>query len=128
MAKNAQDFEQRPWGTFEVLAEFNLKQAEENLPGTDVIIKKLFLNPGHRLSYQSHEKRMETWIIIQGSASVIINDNETPVQRGSVVKIKLGDKHRLINNAKIPLIWIEIAEGYFDEHDNTRYQDDYGRV
>ena len=62
MAKNAKQFEERPWGSFEILSEFeidNLAFSEEQ--GYEVVIKKIVVKPGQRLSYQFHKKRKEKW-------------------------------------------------------------------
>ena len=32
-------------------------------------VKKITVNPGHRLSYQTHKKRQEQWTIVQGTAT-----------------------------------------------------------
>jgi mannose-6-phosphate isomerase-like protein (cupin superfamily) len=54
MAKNAKDYEDRPWGNFTVLSE--LQNQGKN---KDVIIKRLEVHPGKRLSYQQHQLRHE---------------------------------------------------------------------
>jgi mannose-6-phosphate isomerase-like protein (cupin superfamily) len=123
MAKNALDYETRPWGHFEVLSEF-----KTNKDG-DIVIKKLEVLPGKRLSYQSHALRQEHWLVIQGKGAVIINDERLEVSVGSAVDVPLGAKHRIINEDESEtLIFIEVSSGTFDEHDNTRYEDDFGRV
>ena len=52
----------RPWGTYTVLAK-----------SKDYLLKKPKLPEGV-LSYQSHNYRSEHWIIIEGKATVIINN------------------------------------------------------
>jgi mannose-1-phosphate guanylyltransferase/mannose-6-phosphate isomerase len=47
--------EERPWGWFEILFE------EATLK-----IKRILVKPGKRLSLQSHERRAENWIVVQG--------------------------------------------------------------
>jgi mannose-6-phosphate isomerase-like protein (cupin superfamily) len=123
MAKNASNFEQRPWGTFEILSEFKLAD------GSDVVIKKFFVKPLKRLSYQSHKLRMEHWLILEGAGKVILDDQVIPVKAGSKITVPLHTKHRLINEDKqIDLVFIEISTGTFDEHDIVRFEDDFGRT
>ena len=55
-------FETRPWGGFEILADE--KQFKT---------KKITMDPGAQLSYQSHEKRAEHWVIVSGEAEVTLN-------------------------------------------------------
>lgn len=110
-------FEIRPWGDFEVL-----KNAE------NFKSKIIQVNPGQRISYQSHAKREEHWIVIEGSGQVILDDQVHPMQRGSYIKIPLGAKHRIENTGTTALRFIEVQLGsYFGEDDIVRYQDDYQR-
>ena len=123
MAKNARDYEDRPWGNFSILDE---------LPGEsgtkDVIIKRLEVYPGKRISYQQHRLRHEHWFCISGNGLAIINDQEIPLSHGKSVQINIGDKHRLDNRqGSEPLVVIELITGEFDEYDNERLEDDFNR-
>ncbi|MGA1819603.1 MAG: phosphomannose isomerase type II C-terminal cupin domain [Thermoplasmatota archaeon] len=110
--------EKRPWGGFKVI------HSEE---GTKV--KILEVQPGMRLSYQSHEHRMERWVIIQGEADVTIDGKETWHSRGDMVQIDRGQKHRIANPGTAMLRIVEVQIGdYLEEDDITRYEDDFGRV
>lgn len=111
------DYEQRPWGEFETLAE-----------GDNFKVKKLTVNPGGHLSLQSHKFREETWVIIQGQAEVIVGDTTAQLLPGSRVGIEVGDIHRLKNSGDEPLIVVEVQYGsYLGEDDIIRYEDIYGR-
>lgn len=123
MAKNAQDYEERPWGSFAVLSELTGQGLSK-----DVIIKRLEVHPGKRLSYQVHSLRAEHWFCIAGNGHAIINDESIVLAPGTSVQIGIGDKHRLDNRAgSEPLIVIEIITGEFDEYDNKRLEDDFAR-
>jgi mannose-6-phosphate isomerase-like protein (cupin superfamily) len=125
MAKNAQNFEERPWGTFTVIHE---EMVSNEGAKEDVIIKKLVVAPGGRLSYQSHKLREETWCIVQGKGVAIMDDAEIQLVSGSVVHVPVGVKHRISNmHTNLDLILIEVGRGYFDEFDIERYDDDFGR-
>ncbi len=116
--------EQRPWGEYEILSQFPV-----NEPGfLDVCVKKITVNPGQKLSYQTHKQRNEHWFVVQGEGVVVLNDKEIPVSVGSFVDIKIGDKHRVINKGKTELIFIESQTGHYDEQDIERLSDDYGRA
>lgn len=111
-------FETRPWGGFEILSDQKEFKA-----------KKITIDPGAQLSYQSHTKRNEHWVIISGSAEVVLNEKTTPLKAGEFVYIPAGTKHRLRNPGKTPLIFVEVQTGsYFGEDDIVRYQDDYNRI
>ena len=111
-------FEERPWGRFDILKDFPHFKS-----------KVIQVNPGAQISYQSHKKREEHWIIIKGEGLVIVNEVETVVQPGSYVKVPQGAKHRIRNTGKIDLEFVEVQLGsYFGEDDIIRYQDDYQRT
>ncbi len=111
-------FEVRPWGGFEVLSDQKEFKA-----------KKITIDPGAQLSYQSHTKRNEHWVIISGKAEVILNEKATPLGPGDFVHIPAGTKHRLRNSGSTPLIFVEVQTGsYFGEDDIVRYKDDYNRI
>ena len=109
--------DERPWGRYFVL------QDESNFK-----IKRIEVEPGQRLSYQYHNKRSETWIVIKGTALVTINDNIKDYKEGETVIIPLKAKHRVENKSNSLLIFIEVQTGsYFGEDDIIRLNDDYGR-
>ena len=109
--------EYRPWGSFENLLD------EEYCK-----VKRIIVKPGQRLSYQYHYKRDECWVIVQGAATVTLDDKIHTFIEGDVVQIEYGTKHRVENKGDEDLIFIETQTGtYFGEDDIVRLEDDYGR-
>ena len=79
----------RPWGVYYVMEDSPLYK-----------VKKIIVNPGKRLSLQSHELRSE----------------------------HLKYLHRLSNQHTEPLVIVEVQCGeYTGEDDIVRYDDDFGR-
>lgn len=110
--------EKRPWGSFTILEE------SENYK-----VKRIEVAPGQRLSYQSHKKRNELWMIVSGTAMVTLDDKETVKNYGEFVTISKEQKHRIENRGTEKVVFIEIQTGeYFGEDDIIRYQDDYKRT
>lgn len=110
-------FEWRPWGGFEVLSDTDRYK-----------VKQITVDPGARLSYQSHKKRAEHWTVIQGQAEVTLDDKLYHLKSNDSITIPMGAKHRVKNVGQEPLIMVEIQTGeYFGEDDIFRYQDDYAR-
>ncbi len=110
-------FENRPWGRFEILKN-----------ETHYKSKIIRVDAGQKISYQSHAKRSEHWILVRGSATVVLNDAEILVQTGEHIFIPQGAKHRIMNTSNSVVEFIEVQVGsYFGEDDIVRYQDDYGR-
>jgi mannose-6-phosphate isomerase len=109
--------EERPWGEFE-----NLLEAEY------CKVKRITVQPGHRLSYQYHNHRSEVWTIVQGTATMTLDDFKFSVDSGEIVEIPKGMKHRVENRGPGTLIFIEVQHGtYFGEDDIVRLNDDYDR-
>lgn len=110
-------FETRPWGRFEILSDHN-----------DFKVKKITVDSGEQLSYQSHSKRDEHWVVIQGEATITLDETSHELKAGQHIFIRRGQKHRMSNKGKQPLIFVEVQTGeYFGEDDIVRYQDDYNR-
>ena len=108
---------QRPWGYYEVLLDTDYCK-----------VKEITVEPGHRLSYQSHEKRQEQWTVVTGNLTVIIDDVEHTVYKGKSIHIPWGCKHRAWNKTDDIVQFIEVQTGtYFGEDDIIRYEDDYKR-
>jgi len=108
--------EDRPWGWFEVLYDGSYK------------VKRIHVNPGKRLSLQSHERRCEYWCVVHGVASAVKGDAIHRLHQGDTIRIDYNEKHRLINDSDSFVEIVEIQTGeYFGEDDIKRYEDDYGR-
>lgn len=107
----------RPWGKYYVLADephYKLKRIE--------------VQPGKRLSYQYHHHRQEFWTIVEGSANVVLDGEDHALTYGESIFIPQGSKHRIENNSKELLVFIEVQTGtYFGEDDIVRLQDDFSR-
>lgn len=114
-----QEDNKRPWGEYEVLYSGDLCK-----------VKKITVKPRARLSLQSHSKRRETWIIIQGHA--LAQKGEWDLRQlvaDDHIVIEKEEKHRIENCGEKDLIFIEVQTGeYFGEDDIVRYEDSYGRA
>jgi len=107
----------RPWGSYTSLERDEKHQ-----------VKRINVNPGSRLSLQSHRHRSENWIVVSGEALVTVDDQKFMVCPGERAFIPAGARHRIENKGEQPLIFIEVQSGeYLGEDDIIRYEDDYGR-
>lgn len=110
-------FENRPWGRFEILHEEPYFKS-----------KIIRVEPNQKISYQSHAKRAEHWVIVRGEGVVVLNDKEHVLKQGEHMFIPQGAKHRILNRTSSIVEFIEVQVGsYFGEEDIVRYQDEYGR-
>jgi mannose-6-phosphate isomerase-like protein (cupin superfamily) len=92
--------------------------------------KVVRIRSGHRTSLQYHERKQETYFILEGEAvlhfrsDVDAPDQEIPFSAGSVAHVDAGSVHRVA--AVTDIVLVE-ASTYDDGTDNVRVEDDYGR-
>ena len=107
----------RPWGFYESLAR-----------GDRFQVKRIVVDPGSGLSLQMHYHRAEHWVVVRGTARVLLDDAAVILKEDMSTYIPVGMKHRLENPGQIPLEIIEIQTGsYLGEDDIVRFEDVYGR-
>ncbi len=107
----------RPWGSFTTLEE-----------GAGYKIKRIEVNPGHRLSLQMHHHRSEHWIVVSGTAKVTCDGKEMILGSNQSTYVPQCTTHRLENPGVINLVLIEVQNGqYLGEDDIIRFSDDYAR-
>jgi mannose-1-phosphate guanylyltransferase/mannose-1-phosphate guanylyltransferase/mannose-6-phosphate isomerase len=117
-SKHEHVFDIRPWGRYDVLAGSAHYKA-----------KVITVAPHSQLSYQSHERREEHWIVIKGKGKVVLDGETRKVKKGNYIRIPKQSKHQMINPYDIEMQFVEVQLGdYFGEDDITRYKDDYGRI
>jgi mannose-6-phosphate isomerase len=111
------EVESRPWGMYEVL-----------LDALECKIKRITVAPDSRLSYQYHYKRKETWTVIKGNLTIVLDGEKLFREPGQSVTIPLGAKHRAWNETDEIVQFIEVQTGEsFEEDDIVRIEDDYKR-
>lgn len=112
----------RPWGSYRTL---------DRGPGFQV--KQIRVSPGGRLSLQSHRRRAEHWVVIEGTARVTRGPDRDSLETVDLpenrsIDIPLGWIHRLENPTDRPVAIVEVQSGdYLAEDDIERYDDAYGR-
>ena len=112
----------RPWGSYTELEK-----------GERYRIKRITVKPGEALSLQLHYHRSEHWIVVKGTAKVVLEDKdgnlkEYFVHENESIYVPKTTKHRLINPGKVPLELIEVQVGeYVEEDDIVRFEDKYNR-
>ena len=108
----------RPWGRYEIIDDSPTHK-----------VKKIWVSPGQRLSYQKHEKRAEHWFIVHGQGEVTLDGVVCRVSGGDSVDVPVRALHRIANVGSEDLLFIEVQTGtYFGEDDIVRVEDDFGRV
>ena len=141
----SKDFE-RPWGGFLVIKEnqaqdfvnkfFDGINIESLKIGGKLSPKILIVKPNSKLSWQYHHIREEIWNVFKGKVGISrsLDNIQKPVtkfKKGDQVKLKKGERHRLIgldDYAVLAEIWQHTdSNNPSDENDIVRLDDDYGR-
>ena len=108
----------RPWGWYDSIES-----------GKHFQVKRLYVNPGAKLSLQLHYQRAEHWVVVSGIATVTNGEDSLTLKKGESTYIPLGVTHSLENKTNNPLEIIEVQSGaYLGEDDIVRFEDIYGRV
>ena len=109
--------EERPWGSFQVIDE-----------GQGFKVKRIVVKEGGRLSLQSHKHRSEHWTVVNGTATVTVDNSVAAMKRGAAIDVPLGAKHRLENlhQGEVEIIEVQFGD-YLGEDDIIRYEDAYAR-
>jgi mannose-6-phosphate isomerase-like protein (cupin superfamily) len=107
----------KPWGHELIFAE------NERYAG-----KILHIEPGHLLSLQYHERKDETFYVLNGEVNLTIEKDgklsEIRLKQGSSYRIPPGVRHRM--RADGPCDLIEVSSPELD--DVVRIEDAYGRA
>ena len=108
----------RPWGYYQ---------------GVDIgaryQVKRIVVKPNATLSLQKHFHRAEHWVVVHGTAEIIVGAETRTIHENESIYIPIGSFHRLGNPGKIPLELIEVQVGsYLGEDDIVRIKDEYGRA
>jgi mannose-1-phosphate guanylyltransferase/mannose-6-phosphate isomerase len=108
----------RPWGSYDSVDS-----------GQRFQVKRIVVKPGAKLSVQMHHHRAEHWVVVSGTAKVMIGDETQLITENQSVYIPVGVVHSLENPGKLPLHLIEVQSGaYLGEDDIVRFSDQYGRA
>ena len=106
----------RPWGSF--------KQFANN---EEVTVSLMTVNPGQRLSLQSHTGRAELWIALDAGARIEVGDEAFEAKAGEEFWIPANAKHRAACAGDKPVRVLEVAFGNWQQEDIRRYEDDFAR-
>lgn len=92
-------YTEKSWG------EFRIIDAE-----TESLTIKITLSPGRSLTYHMHERRDETWTVIEGRGWVKLDGNEFAVAEGQTVRIPRGSFHTVRAETLLKVMEIQTGE------------------
>ena len=142
----------KPWGAYyrmsnqdaerfiqEFFPDLSITEAKLGRDDVELSPKFLLVAPGHRLSWQYHDRRAERWRFLTKGAYYRSHSDEMPVaiqtaKAGEVVQFDAGERHRLGSDpyskeyTLVAEIWQHInQDNRSDEDDIVRLEDDYQR-
>lgn len=90
--------------------------------------KIIHINKGARLSLQLHDEKQESWLVVNGQAAVIWENEageliETTLEPGQGYSTKLGQRHRLVGVTDCDVVEVSTPE----LGTTWRLEDDYAR-
>tara|TARA_Y100001973_G_scaffold82021_1_gene121110 strand:+ start:4261 stop:4596 length:336 start_codon:yes stop_codon:yes gene_type:complete len=110
------ELHERPWGCFEIVCE-----------KPTFWVRRLHIDPMHRLSMQRHLHRDEVWFVERGGGEAIVDSAVWLISTGAKIEVPRRTWHRLAAGDS-GLTVIEVADGEPKETDIERSEDDYGRA
>lgn len=105
----------RLWGNYKVVYQDSNKK-----------VKIIEVEPGKAISLQTHSKRSEHWVVVEGTAVVYLETEkykrEEIVNCNESIFVPIGAKHKLYNrtNQMLQIVEVQIGE-YLGEDDIIRY-------
>ncbi len=104
-------FAEKSWGSYRII---NVED------GSLTIL--ITLNAGKSMYYHEHARRDETWVVIEGEGKVKIDDKESTVTVGDVIKIAVGQKHKVSAITRLKLVEVQIGKD-IDVSDKIKYSE-----
>jgi len=72
----------------------------------------LILKPGQTLGKHYHNEVEETFFLLEGKSTMIINDKEIPAEPGDAFRLEPKDSHDIVNNSDMPAKFIFMKVPY----------------
>ena len=92
-------FAEKSWGTYQVI----------DSDGQGLTIK-VTLSAGSQMRYHSHERRRETWTVIEGTGRVNLDGKFKTVTVGDFIEIPIGVKHTIRAVTDLKVIEVQTGE------------------
>jgi quercetin dioxygenase-like cupin family protein len=81
-----------------------------NAPDAQITITRVTMAPGAVSERHVHRTSEQTWMVEQGSATLLLDDGKTrPIQAGDVVRTPPGVTHGVTNTGADELVYLSIT-------------------
>ncbi len=96
----------------------------ENAPEAKMTITRVTMQPGSTQARHAHEKAEQIWLIEQGMATLLLENDETaPLQQGDIIRTPAGDVHGISNAGSEIFVYLAITtppQDFRDAYDGAR--------
>lgn len=103
----------KPWG-------YEIHFTPPDLP---YMGKILHIEAGKRLSLQYHDQKTESWYLLKGKVTIILDDEEINMEEGLGYTTQIDQKHRLVGIEDSDILEVSTPE----IGSTFRVEDDYSR-
>ena len=92
-------FAEKSWGSFKIIDA-----------GENSLTIKITLSPGHGMHYHYHQRRAETWVVVEGTGYTIVDGKKKAISSGDVINIPIGVRHTIFAETFLRVIEIQIGK------------------
>ena len=101
-------------GDFEMLSSPGITSQQimwpANAPDAQVTITRVTMEPGAVSRRHTHPRSEQTWIVEQGTATLLLADGETQaIGAGEVLRTPAGDIHGVVNSGDEPFVYLSVT-------------------
>jgi len=103
-------YAEKSWGNYKVI---DIGQHSSTV--------KVILQNGHKMSYHSHQRRDEVWVVVSGEGTSVVDGIVQNVRPGDVIAIAAGCKHTIVARTDLVLIEVQLGED-IDVKDKQKFE------
>ncbi len=92
-------FTEKSWGSIKIL---DVESGSQTV--------KITLNRGQSMEYESHARRDELWVVINGEGQAILDGKRNNVKKGDIITMRAGCKHTITAAKELKMIEIRLGE------------------
>ncbi len=92
-------YAEKSWGTYTVI---------DVQPGAMTV--KISMKVGEKMSYHMHHQREEVWTVVSGEGRAVLDERESYIHTGDIIRILPGVKHTVEAISHLDLIEVQLGE------------------
>lgn len=84
---------------------------------------KMTMDAGQSVSYHSHERRDEVWVVVSGTGKIVVDGMQQTISTGDVITMQAGCRHSVEATTELCMIEIQLGSE-IDDGDIKRFSED----